>query len=295
MLDMGFMDAVSHILSHVPTNRHTMLFSATFEAKVQKLGSSMMKNAVFVEVEGEALQIKERFFVCKSGEKEQTLMKLLKHFNPKNTIIFCNTKITVAELSDQLWDAGFSILDLHGDLDQRDRTETLLQFANDSCRILVATDVAARGLDIKGVDMVVNFDLPQKPDIYTHRIGRTGRAGESGLAVTIITSHERGKLGNIVSEVTLEEAASLEDKTIDLQASMRTLCILGGKKDKLRAGDIVGVLCVGVGLDKEALGKIDLFDKTSYVAIKAENFEKAFKGLQKTKIKKRNYKVITIG
>jgi len=294
MLDMGFIDVINHIIEHIPKERQTLLFSATYENNIKTLCKSITKNPKFVTIETKESEnkITEIFYKIENQDKDEGLLKLLRFYKPDSCMVFCNTKIKVSDVADFLHETGFSVSDLHGDLDQIDRTETLLQFANKSCTILVATDVAARGLDIKKVDIVINYDLPREIAHYTHRIGRTARAGESGLALSLISKRELEKVGNYTQDANIKDTFDLDvDKMVKLQAPMRTLCINGGKKDKLRAGDILGVFCVAIGLLKEDIGKIDLQDRHTYVAIKKEVFDKALKALQKEKIKKRSFRV----
>ncbi|HIP59136.1 MAG TPA: ATP-dependent RNA helicase DbpA [Campylobacterales bacterium] len=291
MLDMGFIDVMEHILEHVPKKRQTMLFSATFGDDIDALSSKITNNPEMVKVEGVEENIKQIFYLTHKDQKFEALLKLLRTYKPESSIVFCNMKVLVKEVAQGLQDEGFDALDLHGDLEQIDRIETLLQFANRSCSVLVATDVAARGLDIDDVDVVINYDLPRDDESYVHRIGRTARAGKSGMALSLGSKFELSKIPN--AEVKYLDDLD-EDLSITLQASMRTLCLAGGKKNKLRAGDILGTLCVAIGLNKEDVGKINLQDRHTYVAIKKSAFEKAFKGFQKEKIKGRNFRVFRV-
>jgi ATP-independent RNA helicase DbpA len=293
MLDMGFIDVMEHILEHVPQKRQTMLFSATFGDDIDALSSKITNNPKMVKVEGaeENKNIKQLFYLTHKDQKFEALLKLLRTYKPESSIVFCNMKVLVKEVAEGLQDEGFDALDLHGDLEQIDRTETLLQFANRSCSVLVATDVAARGLDIDDVDVVINYDLPRDDESYVHRIGRTARAGKSGVALSLGSKFELSKFPD--AEVKNLDDLD-EDPSVTLQASMRTLCLAGGKKNKLRAGDILGTLCIAIGLNKEEVGKINLLDRHTYVAIKKSVFEKAFKGFQKEKIKGRNFRVFRV-
>ena len=293
MLDMGFIDVMEHILEYVPKKRQTMLFSATFGDDINALSSKITNNPKMVKVDGaqQNTNIKQLFYLTQKDQKFEALLKLLRTYKPESSIVFCNMKVLVKEVAHGLQDEGFDALDLHGDLEQIDRTETLLQFANRSCSVLVATDVAARGLDIDDVDVVINYDLPRDDENYVHRIGRTARAGKSGVALSLGSKYELSKFPD--AEVkSLDELD--EDLSITLRGSMKTLCISGGKKNKLRAGDILGVLCVAIGLTKEEVGKINLQDRHTYVAIRKNSFEKAFKGLQQEKIKGRNFRVFRV-
>jgi len=293
MLDMGFKDTIEKILEKVPKKRQSMLFSATFDEDIKSLSSNITDKPVMVKVEDESCDknIKEIFFKTPKDLKFEALLKLLRTYKPESAIVFCNMKVLVSEVAEGLQDEGFDALDLHGDLEQIDRTETLLQFANRSCSVLVATDVAARGLDIDDVEVVINYDLPRDDESYTHRIGRTARAGKSGLALSLASSYELQKFPD--AEIKNIEDLD-EDPSFVLTSKMKTLGIHGGKKNKLRAGDILGTLCVAIGLNKEDVGKITLQDRHTYVAIKKSAYDKAFRGLQKERIKGRNFRVFKV-
>ncbi len=293
MLDMGFHEDIEKILSRMPRERQTLLFSATFPPETEAIAQRFMKEPVRVEAESEHAPevIEERFFEVSEEGQEEALVKVLQVYRPESAIVFANTKAEVMDLTDFLRDAGFSALDLHGDLEQYERTETLLQFANRSIRIVVATDVAARGLDIDSVEMVVNYGLPRKKEDYIHRTGRTGRVGKCGKAVTLLTSAQKRKLSEFTALPTEFLDMKAVDETVQLKAAMKTIAIRGGKKNKLRAGDILGTLCKEIGLSKEAVGKIDIFDFDAYVAVEKGVFRKAREGLQRGKIKNRKFKV----
>ena len=293
MLDMGFFEDIEKILSNTSRNRHTMLFSATFEDDIGTISKKFMNSPKRIKVDSEHKDeiISQSFYEVEYEDKATPLMAILKEFRPTSTIIFANTKVDVKELTNTLIDAGFDALDLHGDLEQIDRNETLLQFANQSCNILVATDIAARGLDIKDVSMIINYDFPKKSEDYLHRIGRTGRAGKTGLAVSLITKHEIRKVAEVVKNPTYYKVSSLSPKPTPPHAPMRTLCIHGGKKNKVRAGDILGALTGDIGLDSKDIGKFDIFDFFSYVAIEKNVFFKAVEGLKNGKLKGKKFKV----
>ncbi len=293
MLDMGFYEDIKKIISHTPDQRQTLLFSATFPQEIKTLSREFMKSAKSVKTQSEHTEavIEQKFYEVEIDEKEESLVKLLQLQQPSSVIIFANTKAEVTALTDMLIEKGFSALDLHGDLEQIDRTQTLLQFANKSCVILVATDVAARGLDIKDVEMVINYGLPRQKEDYIHRIGRTARAGNEGRAVTLFTYKEKRKLDTYYEDVTPELMRTEEvDESITLWAKMKTICIHGGKKNKLRAGDILGAFVRDMKLDPNDIGKIDIFDFYAYVAIRKDQFSKALNGVQKGKIKGRKFK-----
>ena len=282
MLDMGFLDEISKILSNVNKKHQTLLFSATFDESIKKLCSEVTNDAIEVKVDTnhDEDKIQEDHFQVPT-DKFEALLKILKSYKPSSCIIFCNTKQKAKELTEDLISKNFSALDLQGDLDQKDRDETLLQFANRSCSILVATDVAARGLDIPDVDIVVNYDFPRDDETYTHRIGRTARAGKSGVAVTFTNKKDSN---------TLDISSLKVDQSFTITAPMKTICILGGKKKKLRAGDILGALTKNQQLKGESIGKININDNLSYVAIESDLIQKASNILKNDKIKGKKFK-----
>ena len=303
MLDMGFYEDMEKIIAKMPKERQTLLFSATFPKEIEQMCQEVQKEALQISVEEEqksaplciaqiALKVEER-------EKEATLEALLLSEMPKSVIIFCKTKVAVSELQSSLYEAGFDALCLHGDLEQIARDENLLLFANGSAQILVATDLAARGLDIKDVEMVINYELPHTIEIYTHRIGRTGRMGKEGKAISFVTQSEEGFLheleraGFVFTCKDAREILPLHVKP--KKAEFITLCIDGGKKQKVRAGDILGVLTKDIGLEGSLIGKIDILEKYAYVAIQRDYADKAFNGLCATTIKNRRFKIWKLG
>ncbi len=294
MLDMGFYDEIKKIISNLPKIRHSMLFSATYPDNIKRLSQEILKQAVMIKIDTEHKQtvIQEVAFEVSPEEKEAVMLSLLKSYKPESALIFCNTKVDTISLADFLNSKNFTALDLQGDLDQRERNETLLKFANGSVSIMVATDVASRGLDVKDISLVVNYDLPHDPEVYTHRIGRTARAGAEGIAISLYTQRQKDKLLETAPNATKLTLETLRiDKRFTLQAANSTLCIDGGKKNKLRAGDILGALSKEIGIAGDQIGKIDIFDFQSYVAIDNRSVRKAFDGLKRGKIKGRKFRV----
>ncbi len=295
MLDMGFIEEIEEVLSFVPKERQTLLFSATYPAEITKLSSSIQRDALSVKTKSieVANKIVERFYELEEHTKVQALINLLSNFQPKNVIVFCNTKLECDELAKKLQDKKIDALALHGDMEQYDRNDVLVQFSNNSCAVLVATDVAARGLDIKELSMVVNFDLPHSQETYTHRIGRTGRAGAEGLAFTFYDERGEELANEYKNETRLFESIT-ELKVLEgfkMIPEFVTLVIEGGKKDKLRAGDILGALTGDAGLKGSAIGKIDIYDRQAYVAIQNGVADDAHKKLQNGKIKGKKFSV----
>ncbi len=292
MLDMGFSDDILKIVSNLPKNRQTLLFSATYPENINKLASKILKSPIKVEIENreQSLNIVERAF--KTENRDKALIKILQSFKPNLALIFCATKVKTQEVSDMLYNRGFDIATLNGDLEQYERTEMLVQFANGSLPILVATDLASRGLDIDSIETVINYDIPIKAEDYTHRVGRTGRAGSKGVAISLCDHYGLKKLNEIRPSLNIEDIEDLKsDKNFYIQGEYNTLRIDGGKKKKLRAGDILGTLCKDIGLNSKDIGKINIYEKDSFVAIKKSVTKKAFNGLKNGKIKNRKFRV----
>jgi len=276
MLDMGFFEDIEKIINFTPKKRQTLLFSATFDAKILEFSKSIQNDRVEVEIEQESSSIQERFF----NFSDEGVEKAIQHFKPETCIIFCNTKIKCKELEERLQHKNYDALSIHSDLEQIDRDETLLEFTHKSCTFLIATDVAARGLDIPSVDLVINYDMPKGEEVYTHRIGRTGRMDKEGLAISFVRGYEE------YIDVELENIDSLHvDSPRSYKAKMTTLCFDGGKRDKIRAGDILGALTKELGIDGKKIGKITINRKDSYVSINSEIAQETFDKLKKSKIK----------
>jgi|LWDU01.1.fsa_nt_gi ATP-independent RNA helicase DbpA len=298
MLDMGFSEEIMRVISNTPKKRQTLLFSATYPDQIKKISNKIQNNPVDVRVESvhDDKEIKQIFYEIDAGERTKAVIGLLQHYKPESSIIFCNTKIQCQELVNELWKAGFHVLSLHGDLEQRERDQVIVQFANKSSSILIATDVAARGLDIKDLQAVINFELSPDPEIHIHRIGRTGRAGNQGLALSLFTSSEKFRVEAIEE---FKKSPVRIDKTTTLKTSnyqkiippMVTLGINGGRKDKVRAGDILGALTGTKEIQGTQIGKIDIFDKYAYVAVEHDIATQALELLSEGKIKGRKFKI----
>ena len=292
MLDMGFADDILKLVSNLPKKRQSLLFSATYPENIDKLTKVILKNPVEVKVDSQETKVAIEEHVFTVEDKEKALLDTLKHYQPNLVLIFCNTKIKTTEVSEMLKSKGFDVATLNGDLEQYERQEMLLQFANGSLPVLVATDLAARGLDIEAIDLVINFDTPMKTEDYTHRIGRTGRADKSGLAVTLCDEYGLRKLSEIKPDLKAKSISTLTpNKNFYMQGSVATLCIDGGKKKKVRAGDILGTLCKDIGIENKQIGKINVYATHSYVAIDKAVIKKAFNGLKNGKIKGKNLRV----
>ena len=302
MLDMGFAEEINSIIARTPTQRQTLLFSATFPDTIDKMSHKIQKNPVTVSVESEhqSETINQAFFQCKKHNRNQTLLTLFEHYQPKTTLVFCHTKIQCDEVAQFLRDKNIQALAIHGDLEQRDRDLILLRFTNHSCSVLVATDVAARGLDIKSLEAVINFELPHDPEIYVHRIGRTGRAGEQGIALSIFTESEKLRVDGIESfqnKPCIEENLSALNKNagFSMQAPMVTIQLNAGRKAKIRPGDILGALTGDAGLSGSQIGKIDIFDIASYIAVERDAMRTVLDYFVEGKVKGRNVRARKIG
>jgi ATP-independent RNA helicase DbpA len=298
MLDMGFFDDMKQLIQQCPPKRQTLLFSATYPEGIAKIASQFMREPQTVKVQTvhQPDKIRQVFYEVREDERLHAVSLLLNHFRPESTLAFCNTKLQCRELLAVLQAQGFDALALYGELDQRERDQVLVQFANRSCSVLVATDVAARGLDISQINAVINVDVTPDAEIHIHRIGRTGRADAQGLALTLASLDEMGAVGRIeVLQSQTSQWAPLITLTPasdePLQAPMRTLQIVGGRKEKIRAGDVMGALAGECGLTREQVGKINVNEFSTYVAVQAELAKKVEAQLSRGKIKGKTVKV----
>ena len=297
MLDMGFGESIAQIIRYLPAKRQNMLFSATYPQNIDKLAAKVMVNPQRLEAPDQHDANTIQQLLCQITDKSKRtegLVSLLQKYKPDSTLVFCNTKQLADDVSLELRNLGFSARAIHGDLEQRDRDNRLVQFSNNSLSILVATDVAARGLDIDSLDLVVNYHLSRDPEVHTHRIGRTGRAGNTGLACSLFHESENYKIELLeaVLEQSLERIviAPLDPGFRPAQPSMATLQIDGGKKQKIRPGDLLGALTGANGIEGSAVGKISIFDRTAYVAIKRTSSKQALAVLNAGKIKGRSFR-----
>ena len=298
MLDMGFEEPIREIVRATPKDRQTLLFSATYPDAIRDVARASMREPVEVTVAGEATAapIEQRFYDVEPASKPAALAGLLIEQGGDSAVVFCNMLRDTEEVVASLAHLGFSAHALHGDMEQRDREEVLVRFANRSCGVLVASDVAARGLDVEDLGVVVNYDVPNDADTYVHRIGRTGRAGKQGVALTLCTPREQPRLRAIDealglrAELRKPPLAALR-ANVGMRAPMVTLRIDGGRTDKLRPGDIVGALTGDAGLKADAIGKIAVFPTRSYVAIARAQADRALSRLQDGRIKAKKFRV----
>jgi ATP-independent RNA helicase DbpA len=298
MLEMGFAEDIAKVIEHCPAQRQTLLFSATYPEGVVKLAGRFMREPQQVKLPERhaAGKIRQRFYEVQDGERLHAVGRLLGHYRPVRTLAFCNTKQRCRSLVELLQAEGIVALELHGDLDQRERDQVLVRFANRSCSVLVATDVAARGLDIAQLEAVINVDITPDPQVHVHRVGRTGRADETGLVFSLASMDEMGHVGRIDE---MQGSASEWHPLSELQAPagaeplrppMVTLQILGGRKEKIRPGDVLGALTKDLGFDAASIGKIDVNEFSTYVAVDRGIAKDALRGLNVGKVKGKSVK-----
>ena len=298
MLDMGFMDDIAAIASRAPKSRQTLLFSATYPEGIQQLAKQFLREPQEVTLaQRPSAHARSASASTRSAKSERlhAVGLLLDHFRPVSTLAFCNTKQQCRDLVDVLQAQGIVALALHGDLEQRDRDQVLVRFANRSCSVLVATDVAARGLDIAQLEAVINVDITPDVEVHTHRIGRTGRGDEAGWAFSLASVDEMGRVGRIDAMQGREsEWHPLSELTPaggpPLQPPMVTLQILGGRKEKIRAGDVLGALTKDAGLPAEQIGKINVNEFSTYVAVARAAASKALAALNERPVKGKRVK-----
>lgn len=304
MLEMGFQKDIERILGAMPEQRQTALFSATFPPEIETLSGKYLRGAVHrtVEQADSAPEIRQRALLVEPEDRLRGLCWALAEHRPESALVFCNFKASADAVQRALRDAGVSVDCLHGDLEQFHRDQVMARFRNDSVRVLVATDVAARGIDVKALDLVLNYELPPQPEVYLHRIGRTGRAGERGVSVSLVTPKEKARLRSIeaFTGASIEriargatgdtDAATLARSSAQ-PARMATILISGGRKDKLRPGDILGALTGDAGgLSAEQVGKIEVHDRLSYVAVSRAVARRAASSLNRGRIKKKRFR-----
>ena len=292
MLDMGFHDDMVEVASRSSKERQTLLFSATYPEGIAQLAARFLRQPATVKVESQHgnAQIEQRWYEVKEGERLQAVSRLLDHFRPASSLAFCNTKAQCKQLGELLQAQGYSALALYGDLEQRERDQVLVQFANRSASVLVATDVAARGLDIASLAAVINVDVTPDAEVHVHRIGRTGRAGETGLALNLASLDEMGAVGRIEqlqgSPSRFHPLAELAPTGKGpLQPAMATIHIQGGRKEKIRPGDVLGALTADLGYTREQVGKIDVNEFSTYVAVERSIAQDVAKRLDGGRVK----------
>jgi ATP-independent RNA helicase DbpA len=298
MLDMGFFDDIATVARQCPKERQTLLFSATYPEGIAKLSQQFMRTpqTIKVEAQHEEGKIRQRWYEVRDSERLPAVSLLLNHYRPVSTLAFCNTKAQCRELVQVLKAQGFSALALYGELEQRERDQVLVQFANRSCSVLVATDVAARGLDIAQLEAVINVEVSPDPEVHIHRIGRTGRVDQQGWALNLASLDEMGSVGRIEQiqgrESEWHKLAELTPASNTLLVPpMATLQIVGGRKEKIRAGDVLGALTGEAGFTREQVGKINVNEFSTYVAVQRSLAQLALQKLSAGRVKGKSVKV----
>lgn len=299
MLDMGFEDELDQIISLLPSPRQTLLFSATYPDTIQALAKRIMQQPVELFLDEEDTphaNIQQYLYpIADESNRLTTVAALLSQYKPDSALVFCNTRQDCESVMEYLEQLGFYAKALHGGLEQKDRNEALVRFAHGSTSVLVATDVAARGLDIAGLDLVINYQIASDVAVHVHRVGRTGRAEKTGIACVITTPEEDYKLERLQAELGL----TLEVKTTRFtEANIKpyypawtTLKLNAGKKQKVRPGDILGTLTNdAVGLTAKEVGKIAIAEQHAYVTVARAQAKSVVQRLANAKLKGRNCK-----
>jgi ATP-dependent RNA helicase DeaD len=292
MLDLGFLEDVEKILSLCPGGRQTALFSATMPPEIRALADRHLYDPVTVQVKAATLTIDtvEQFYVeVGAREKNDMLAKVLEAEKPDQAIVFVRTKIRCDQLYRTLRDRGMNVKALHGDMSQGSRDGVMLAFKSGRLPILVATDVAARGLDISSVTHVVNFDVPTSPDVYVHRIGRTGRVGRSGRAIMFVEPRQKRELAAIEKNANTTIAPWSEGAKVDPAPAVERprrhrkphdaetngdytkLIASGGRAAGLAEADIIHAVAAGGGLDGEAIRNVRLLERFALLEVPAKD------------------------
>ena len=298
MLDMGFFDDIVVVAKACPKVRQTLLFSATYPDGIADLSRRFMREPQRITLleQHEPGKIRQRFYEVAPDQRLAAVALLLKHYRPVSALAFCNTRQQCRDLLQVLRAEGFVAMALHGELEQRERDQVLVQFANRSCSVLVATDVAARGLDIDQLEAVINVDVTPDSEIHVHRIGRTGRVDQAGWAFSLVSGNQMARVDNIEKalghEIEWHSLAELQAAPgKPLVPPMVTLLILGGRKEKIRPGDVLGALTGEAGFTKEQIGKINVTDTSTYVAVARGIAKEALRKLSAGTIKGKKVKV----
>ena len=298
MLDMGFYDDILNIINVTPLSRQTLLFSATYPEKIKQVSDRVQIKPKDIRIESshDIPEINQIFFEVEKSHRIKMVYKLISHYELESILIFCNTKLLCQQLVTDLKPYNINALALHGDLEQFERDQILTQFSSKACSVLIATDVAARGIDVTDLSAVINFELSFDPELHIHRIGRTGRAGAKGLALSLFSNNERQRVEAIEEyqgkKININDSDSLSNSlNFQLYPPMVLLFINGGKKEKLRAGDLLGALTANDEINAKQVGKITLFEKFSYVAIDRKVGKLALHKLNNNNIKGRKFRV----
>ncbi|HET9719590.1 MAG TPA: DEAD/DEAH box helicase [Solirubrobacteraceae bacterium] len=295
MLDLGFLEDVERILALTPSSRQTALFSATMPAEIRRLADQYLYDPVVVKVQAATLTVEtvEQFALeVQPRDKANALVEVLQAERPEQAIVFVRTKIRCDQLYRTLRDRGMNVRALHGDMSQGARDGVMLAFKGGRSPLLVATDVAARGLDISTVSHVVNFDVPTSPDVYVHRIGRTGRVGRSGRAITFYEPRQHRDIEAIEKHAGVKLAPWVKDAHVaptavkpkprrhskphetDGELPLRKLIIAGGRAEGFEPSDIIHALTASTGLDGEAVRNVRVLERFSFAEVPASEAER---------------------
>jgi ATP-dependent RNA helicase DeaD len=318
MLDLGFLEDVEEIMRRAPMGRQTALFSATVPAEIRRLAEQFMHDPVEIKVRAATLTIDtvdHFYFEVPDREKVDALVKVIQDERPTQAIVFARTKIGVDRLARRLGDAGVRVKALHGDMSQGQRDGVMIAFKGGRERLLVATDVAARGLDITGVSHVVNYDIPNSPDVYVHRIGRTGRAGESGRAITLITPKQRRELTAIERHAKTEieqwepggeapperrvERERRERKPRDRETRRprhtkpherdgvpyTKLVVGAGRQSGIEPADVVGAVVDNTHLENDDVRNVRVLERFSFVEVPAERADRVVESVSGKRVR----------
>lgn len=291
MLDMGFTDDLAIIFGRLRGPVQTLFFSATFTDATQALAQDFLRDPETIKVDSaQRANVSQQVYKVEEHDRFNALKAILTTEQPASAMVFCRTKRTTQELAERLSLEGFVSAAIQGDMEQVDRNRVLMRFASDCLPVLVATDVAARGLDIAGVDCVINYEVSENPDAYTHRIGRAGRAEQPGAAFTLMAQNEAAALAAIEvhtgHDIPQKGAQGLRFHANRINPpAFVCINLNAGKKAKLRPGDILGALTKDADIPGDDIGKIKVQANESFVAIKLRSVKRALKQFREGKIK----------
>lgn len=292
MLDMGFSDQMQAILNMLPSKRQTMLFSATFAQQIEAISQRYLQNAehVVLDQERSHTNIHQIAYILHDTKPHYAVAALLTQYQARSCIIFCSTKQATHALFEELLVKGFKVQCLHGDLSQYERDQVLYQFALSTVNVLVATDVAARGLDIPQVDLVINTELAESTETHTHRIGRTGRADKHGTAVTLIQSSQQSKLEQLAEQtkvsITAKHAQALRFHANRIEfPSHDCVMVDAGKRQKISKGDLLGALVKRADIVADDIGKMYVTHDKIFIAIKQRSVKRALAYFRENRVK----------
>jgi len=306
MLDMGFEPQIARVVERAPVERQTLLFSATYPESIVELGRRYQRDALRLDVkspaptgDAPAAAVEQRFIGVPSEERGAAFLAWLERERPEAALVFCATRAECQALGEGLRARGWAAVSIHGEMGQRERLHAMRLFANGSCTVLAATDVAARGWDIAGLPVVVNLGLSRDPLVHVHRIGRTGRLGQPGVAVSFVSEEDRHALAALERQqgraIALEPAPSAGPPAPPPRPRRVTLLLAAGKNKKLRAGDVLGALTGAGGIAGEQVGAIQIDESSSYVAVAAECAERALERLSLAGVKGKSVKARLAG